>query len=531
MSDKLKGGKKRGKMSKSLLAYIIFTGVIVALCAVFLVYVAVVVSEYDREQPERRVEEEIEKLKVCLEQGRVEDYLNVSSVYSPYYGKSEAEYVKDFNALVASGELGYKVDTGAAAGLERVYYLTVGEKPFAKAFVSGRNERTKLFFFSTADWTVDSVVPLPLGGGKELSLYIPDEVRCTVNGREVFETPEKEVDGVPLYSLKNLPSDVHVEYTKADGSAVSYSTVGGVIVPDVYSYSITLPEDITVKVNGEVLDGVSAGNASLHFEVKAMTRPEIVLYDPFGDSFVFEGSTVPVKRHTLELPDNFVLKAGDHVYSAEVYPHAEHPDNEELQLYDPEVKLHDIVTYNVSSFDDEDKTVSLTNNLGVEEERTLKLGYRFKFGGQCGITEVPAEILNEIDPLAFAVDWSLFYTNDQSFNVISKYYVKDSRYYKNADNWRHSIDSTFTSDHATPKIVDKKLSDFVQYSDSCFSVRVYVDKTMYLYRTGETIHDITDLFVYFIKYDSTPDNGIDDAKWIVAAQTDAQGVQTDSQGA
>jgi|GEM_PF-4929845 len=525
MSIFSKSGRRNKKLSKTTLAYIIFTGVTVVLCAVFLIYCAAVVKEYDHEQPERRVEEEIEKLKACIETGRAEDYLNISAVYTPYYGKSEAEYVRDFNALVASGDLGYKVDTGAAAGLERMYYLTVNDKPFAKALVSGKNERTKLFFFSMADWQVVSVDPIPLGGGRELSLFIPSEVRCTVNGREVFEAPEKEVDGVPFYVLKNLPADVKVEYTRTDGSAVGYSTVEGVIVPDVYRYSITLPEDITVKVDGNIAQGAEAENASRSYEVRSMTKPDVKLYDPFGGEFVFEGSTVPIKRHTLDLPDNYVLKAGEHVYSAALYPHAEHPDNVELQIYDPDVRLRDIVTYSVSCFDEEDKTVTLTNNLGTDEERSLKYGYRFHFTGQAGAAELPAEIAAEIDPLKFAVAWSLYMTNDETFKEISKYYVKDSRYYNNADAWRHSIDHTFTSDHATPKIVEKRLSDFTQYSDTCFSVRTYVDKTMYLYSTGETIHDITDLFVYFIKYDSTPDNGKDDAKWIVAAQYDAQGVE------
>ncbi|MBQ6165506.1 MAG: hypothetical protein IJK23_13630 [Clostridia bacterium] len=527
MSINAKGGKTRKKLSKTMLAYIIFTGVITLLCVVFLIYCAAVVREYDREQPERRVEEEIVKLQSCIENGRAEDYLNISSVYTPYYGKSEAEYVREFNALVASGEIGYKVDTGAAAGLERMYYLTVNGKPFARALVSGKNERTKLFFFSTADWEVVSVTPIPLGGGKELSVFIPNEVRCTVNGREVFEAPEKEVDGVPLYVLKNLPAEVRIEYSRADGTAVGYSTVEGVVVPDVYSYSITLPEDITVKVNGEPAEGEAAEKASRHYEVRSMTKPDVKLYDPFGAEFTFDGATVPVKSHTLELPDNFVLKAGEHVYSKDLYPHAEHPDNVELQLYDPGVKLRDIVTYNVSSFDENDKTVTLTNNLGTDEERTVKYGYRFKFTGQCGVPDIPAEISAEIDPLKFAVDWSLYMTNDQTFKAISQYYVKGSRYYNNAEAWLHSIDRTFTSDHNTPKIVEKRLSDFVRYSDTCFSVRAYVDKTMYLHRTGETIHDITDLFVYFIKYDPTPDNGTDDAKWIVAAQYDAKGVKNE----
>lgn len=515
MSEKY-GTLRRRRFSKTLLAYIIYTAVLVVLCSVFLIYVANVISEYDTEQPERRMESEISRLKGCLAAGSVQDYMDVSSVYSKFYGKPEDEYIKDYSAFIkSSGELGYSPAAGESVGLDRAYFLTAGGKPFATVRVKGSNERTKLFFFSMADWKVESVEPHPLWLGKELSLYIPEGVVCTVNGTRIEGEPADTSGEAPLYKIKGLPADVEVAYTRPDGSSVGYNTVDGAIVPVVYDYLLTLPRDITVKLGGKTLHGEKNDKGDAVYDVQSMTEPDLRLYDVYGRESVFTpGKEVGIDRITVELPDNYKLAAGEHEYSPEGFTHTPNPDIAELEQYVSDIGLRDIVTYTISAFGKDPVPVRITDNRGNTETFELSPAKRLSITGQSGESEIPAEILSQIDPMEFALAWSDFMTNDETFDNIKKYYKQGSRYYWNAYNWVHGIDHTFTSYHNKPEYTDKATRDFVRYSENCFSARMKMRKSMLLHATGATVYENIDLMVYFVR---------DGGKWIVAAQHDVLG--------
>lgn len=59
------------------------------------------------------------------------------------------------------------------------------------------------------------------------------------------------------------------------------------------------------------------------------------------------------------------------------------------------------------------------------------------------------------------------------------------------------------------------ISNYVVYSDNCFSCDIHLEKTLVLTRTGEERKDALNSTFYFVKYDDT-DNGVEDPHWFLA---------------
>ena len=127
---------------------------------------------------------------------------------------------------------------------------------------------------------------------------------------------------------------------------------------------------------------------------------------------------------------------------------------------------------------------------------------------QSGADTVPAEIKAKIDPLAVAQTVAKYLTQDlgtkaQSYGyfTLKKYLINDSylddKYWK----WATNIDVAFTSIHTlcNPPFLEEKVSNFVQYSDTCFSCDV---SFYYHFKTSisevKDFHNDTYYFVYTV---------------------------------
>jgi len=133
--------------------------------------------------------------------------------------------------------------------------------------------------------------------------------------------------------------------------------------------------------------------------------------------------------------------------------------------------------------------------------------------------EAKAQIIEDIDILTIAKDWSLYLTNDLSgrlngFYNIKKYLIEDSDIEKFAYNWATGVDITFVSSHrlANPTFNNEELSNFEIYSNKAFSCEVYLQKNLVLTSGGKKIEDKMNERMYFAYYDDTND-GKDNPEW------------------
>ncbi len=508
-----------GLWKKTWKPYVIFTAVLLVLAIAALIYVGALVSEYSAAQPEKAVAEVINELKQKLVSGTASEYLNIEKSASAYEVSDTKSYTDAYVKKLENAVLSYSLDTGAGEGLEKVYTLFANGEKFAKVRLKGTNQRSKLFFFSMADWDVAELYSTPIGGGiGDMTIYLPEGIKCTVNGIELKseDLSEKEND-IPVYVVKNLEKQPEIAFTRENGAPVSHTRSGLVVTPAVYNYSLSLPAEITLTLDGVKQDGEKTENGNINYLIVGMTKPNVVLSDLFGNTHNYEGGDPPLSRFNVQLPENFTLKVGDYEFAKESGERSENPDEKELAKYVSGIELHDLISYKVFTLTKNAK-VNITDNLGEVSEYLLSEN-SLTITGQRGEDEMPEDLKKKIDPMLFAERWSRFLTNDlgatkqAGFNIISGYFTKDSVYYKEALGWISNIDSTFTSAHRDPTFSEKQIRDYIKYNENCFSVRVSLVKSMYLTRTGETVLDPLDLIVYFVN-----NNG----KWIVAVKHDAQ---------
>ena len=119
-------------------------------------------------------------------------------------------------------------------------------------------------------------------------------------------------------------------------------------------------------------------------------------------------------------------------------------------------------------------------------------------------TAMPEDL--EATALEIAKTWSLFMTADlrgskYGLDTVRQYLIPDSFYDGLAKDWAGGIDITFTSAHTLKSnpFENVEVSNYVRYTDDCFSCHISFDKPMHLTRTGEDIVDSTHSTYLFVK--------------------------------
>ena len=112
---------------------------------------------------------------------------------------------------------------------------------------------------------------------------------------------------------------------------------------------------------------------------------------------------------------------------------------------------------------------------------------------------------------------------NNGYGQLSPYLIKGSYLQDVAWQWATGIDITFTSSHTLkdPPFQVENVSNYVVYSENCFSCDIRLEKKMVLSKTGEEVDDVINSTFYFVKYDGT-DNGKDDPRWVLVDYREIQ---------
>lgn len=517
------------KLSRFEKAYIIFVSVCVALSVIFLVYVGIVVTDYDKAQPERTVEKQIQWLSDIAADGSLSEELDFKALCVNRFEENDADaLLKSYSRKLATGALTYEFRAAESSDLKKVYSVLADDKLVGKLTLSGENTRTSLFFFTMADWTVEEFTPFPVETIYNLEIYCPEEVSVSING---IQPSEKELVGgtdVPLYRLSGLLTEPEIAYTRKDGTELNYTTDGNAVKPAVYEYSFRLPNDITVNLNDTVISGKHEADSTL-YTIREMTRPEVLLIDKCGTIVRYDGSTPADElytRHSVVVPQDFSVKV-DGTPADDITPawNSAHPDAEAVMAQSG-VQLPDMKTYEFALLT-KDAVAEVTDNMGAVTTHSLANGGVW-LNGSVGSNEIPDYIATEIDVMEAAKCWSKFMTDDlegptHGLDEVRKYLLRTSAYYDYAEEWATGIDISFTSAHSLDGFANEHITNVTVYSDTCFSCNIYFEKNMTLLYDGRYAGSRTDTFnsiVYFVYADDTPDNGLDDPHWAIAVMHD-----------
>ena len=231
-----------------------------------------------------------------------------------------------------------------------------------------------------------------------------------------------------------------------------------------HSYTISVPSDYAVSVNGKTLDKNNL--------IKTVNNenPDLELIKQYVE--VAAGSTSIFRVQNL--------------------------------VNAPEIKIKDASGADVA-FTPDDKgniTVAGASSAASEPELTDEVKNRSLEMIQVWQRFLLAEYISEAN---------------RGLARVKPYVIAGSAYDKQAEEYSKNVDITFISDHTVgnPEFSDVVTDQYKVYSDKCYSLHISYKKNMHLTRTGENTTDDIDMIIYYVYYDDT-DDGTDNPHWAMA---------------
>lgn len=496
--------------SRFIVSLIIFASVLAIFCTAFLIYVNIVANDYDRVQPERIVEEQISRLK----NGSLVSEIDFDKLCKNRFENNDpAAFRQEYSSKVVGKELTYKLVVSESSELSKTYVVRSGEDNVGKIKLNGKNPKTRLFFFTSAEWSLKEFTPTVVDTIYNLRVFCPEGLTAKINGIQPGEEEREALSGTPSYIVSGLLKAPEIKYTDADGKDIPYTAENNIIMPVLFDYKINLPKGMKVLVNGKEITGTPDGS-NVDYVVREMVKPDVLIKDCMGGGYTYsDGEKIPLYNYSVSIPEDCKLSVEGMTVPEPVI--ADNPDADKLLKY-AGITLPKQKNYTFSLF---------RENISAEvSDSSVSKKFNVSYGSSNLSTEtldaVPADIAAEIDVLYVTELWSKFMTDDigggdNGLSKIAKYLIPDSEYYTYARQWAYGIDITFTSDHYITGFKKESVTNFRSYGDNCFSCSVYFEKGMALLRGQTYVGSRTDIFnsvVYFVK--------IDDGSWRIAVMHD-----------
>lgn len=279
-----------------------------------------------------------------------------------------------------------------------------------------------------------------------------------------------------------------------------------------YPFRLTAPAAAIIKGDGRVLTGEPA-EGGISYDVRTLAPMDVQICDILGNSVPYDPENLPsFTDYKVTVPSTFTVQGIETVPLEEA---TLQPIDalKYVKEYCPQVP--DTAIYVLSILADA-PPFRILDGSGKEVAYTLE-GRTVTVDGIAGQDTAPDFV--DIDPLKVAKLWSLFMTQDLSgsnngYGQILPYLIEDSYLQGVVWKWATGIDITFTSAHKLkdPPFQVAEISNYVVYSDDCFSCDIHLEKVMVLTHTGAQVNDVINSTFYFVNYDDT-DNGKDDPHW------------------
>ena len=281
-------------------------------------------------------------------------------------------------------------------------------------------------------------------------------------------------------------------------------------------FSFDFPSSVTVKTGDKVIEGKTSSKDGLYsYTVASLFSTDTTITDSVGNTASFNGK----ERITFSTFTVKTLSCYD-VYYGDTKIDASAATNETIDVYkyieEYCADAPKLSTYNLCLIGEGDK-ISVKDRNGADVE-TKQDGTNYEATKLVPTAQMPAGLAGDPDPITIAETWSLFMSQDltgpnNGFAQLAKYLITDSYFYNSIWEYATGIDITFTSDHTldNPAFTFAEASDFVKFSDTCFSCHIKLDKPMNL-SNGTRIVDSMDSTFYFVYYDDT-DDGADNPHW------------------
>lgn len=508
--------RKRKKSRVFKIVYIAFVAVLAILVGAALMYVNSVLELYEGEHPQRHLEKAVELLKTEAESGALWKKDGVPSMEGGEFekaGDQKQAFIDKLNGDIKFSPQKWINDN------ECIYQIISDGTAIAEIKLKKDGEAVqKLVIIGIQKYELVSYTPLVHTYTLELpaDVTLNTEVFISVNKAYLMETQGvKDEEGKITFTFDNMYAvpEVIITDSKGNKSDVRFpSGISGKIEYDSCFYTLTLPKNIFVDVNGERQTGEEQTDGRLYYRIRLATTAEVALTDLFGNTVKYNGTDkIPLTYYTLKLTDSCTVKVDGNALPEGITETANNPEFknfEELVTGLPKIATHKIVVLknnaSVTVTDKNGKTVALEADKNIQDLVDITKGEKLE--------AVPEEVSSKVNVLKVLEDWSLFMSNDLSFYNLSKHLITNSYQYDIAWKYNNSIDKTFISAHTlgNPPFEQESVKNFVWLTDNCFSVDIRFVKHMIV--LGKRLDDEMNERCYFVNYDTTND-GVNNPTW------------------
>lgn len=493
-------------------AFLAYAVVLVVLIVAASSYVYRILSDYEDAQPEYLMESLIAEIKT--DASNPEDFwkkYGLSEVENSEY-EQHIDLKRAYLQMFSSDELNYTTKNGSYGEDELCYVLRDGKKVLAEIrFKSEGGVITKLAVFSWRNWRVLSIDPIFESSDYEIT--IPEEFTLSVNGTLVPSEKGEEEKGIIKYLVNGLYFQPEFKITDGTGRDAKFAIKNNKVITEYYDYTLTLPCTLTVKINGEVSAGTALSNGNIRYDIVLSDKPEVIISDLYGNSVTYEGGDLPLTYMTVIAKSSDIVKidgmdvAKDATTVTDISEYAilsaildDVPQKCEYNI--AVLKGDSKITY--SSWDTKD-TITLDNQIHKHDMMDYAKA----------LDAVPKEVSNIVDVLDVAQSWSLYMSNDFSFEEMAKLMLKGTYQYEVARKYNSSIDKELFSNHVllSPAFTDSKVGNFAWVTQYSFSVDISFVKHMRL-ATGKRVEDKMNDRFYFV---------FSGGKWLLAGLKEVSG--------
>ena len=495
--------------------YLIFVGVLAVAMVFALLHVRNLLNQYEDMRPERCVEAAIEQLtNDAKDESFFTKYGLTEAVKEKYEEQIDVE--KAYLELFAADDLTISVVNGK--GDEDVAYYNIKKdgRPIAEVKLKANGPSvTKLIVLNYREWQLEEITPL--FEKVDYTITVPQDFSVSANGIALKSEDGKVGTGKRItYTVASVYLQPTFEIKDQNGTTVKYTVDNKKVLAEYYDYTLTLPETLVVRVNGDVLKGTPQDDNLVSYNVRAIEKPEVVISDSYGNTFNYDGKTeIPLTHMTILADSKYTVKVEGGDLAKDAVTESVLKEYEQLKDY---VKnMPKVSKFNVAVLVKEADVQIFDENGNEVSYEAGKTSYDFTVS-QGTLDKVPDEVAAEIDVLKTAQSWSMFLTKDKKFSDITKYLINGSYQYDVAKKFAYGVDITFTSAHtlANPAFTEESVTNFKWISENCFSVDVHFIKHMILTRSNTPVDDETNDTFYFVKWDDT-DDGIDNPTWKIAS--------------
>ena len=494
--------------------YIIYLFILILASIASIAYVNVLLHQYEELRPERCIEEAINELTAEATQGIFWEKYKLTDINVGDFEKHR-DVQSEYLALYTEGNLEFSQKSGTHQEDELYYLVENDDIVLAEIKLKAKGSAvTKLAVFSFREWQIEYVKPII--EASEYTISVPVDFCVSVN--DITLTTEDGVmnsDYEITYTIGDLYLKPTFDIKDQDGNEVAYTIDDKKVNAEFYQYTLTLPDSLTVNVNGEAYQGTAVGDNRVRYDIRLLEKPEVTISDYYGNAISYEGGNeIPLTNMTITADSRYIIEVSGNAVPKEAITIFANKEYEYLADYVenlPQVSLYDIAIL------ENDAKIVVTDmngeNVPLEQGKNV---YDFTLQKNY-LDGIPEAVSSEIDVLEIAQLWSLFMSNDVHFKKVEKYLIADSYQYEVAKKYATGEDITFTSQHtlANPAFTDSSVENFVWISDNCFSVDISFVKHMIL-RVGSRVDDRMNDRFYFVKYDDTDDDK-DNPTWKIVS--------------